>query len=132
MEDHIAERQLLCAVIEQAYLDAIGQGCGKPLMIDAQEWLNSDGKSPFSYIWICEQLQVDPSIIRRAVSSRTEKTLQVNRSEEKFIPTADWQIWKDGFLGLYHIKTGSNLSQRHAAHRRRLITRPQHFVSNRN
>ncbi len=128
MEDHIAERQLLCAVIEQAYRDATGQGCGKTLMMDAQEWLKSEGKSLFSYIWICEQLQIDPSIIRRAVSSKTEKTLQVYRSEEKFIPAADWQIWKDGFLGLYHIKTSINLPKRHALYRTRPITRPAKYL----
>ncbi len=68
METSIGEKKLLCAVIEQAYMDATGQGCGKRFMMDAQEWLKSDGDSPFSYIWICEELQIDPSIIRRAIS----------------------------------------------------------------
>ena len=124
MEDCIAERQLLCAVIKRAYLDATGQGCGKRLMIDAQEWLNSRGNSPFSYIWICKQLQIDPSIIRRAVRSIAEKKLRVNRSEAGFIPAPNGQTRRDGFLDPHHFKIRGNSAQYHAQYPRRPNTRP--------
>jgi hypothetical protein len=73
MSNCIGERKLLCAIIEQACKDATGQGKDQgALMADAQRWLNSEHNYPFSYIWICDQLQLDPSIIRQGVKSMVE------------------------------------------------------------
>jgi hypothetical protein len=73
MRNCIGERKLLCAIIEQACKDATGQRKNQEeLMADATKWLNSEENHPFSYIWICDQLQLAPSIIRRGVKSMRE------------------------------------------------------------
>jgi len=73
MRNCIGERKLLCAIIEQACKDATGQRKNQEaLMADAKKWLNSEENHPFSYIWICDQLQLDPSIIKRSVKSMVE------------------------------------------------------------
>jgi len=51
MENCTGEKELLCAVIEQARTDATGQR-GFTLMMDARKWFNSGEYYPFSYIWI--------------------------------------------------------------------------------
>jgi hypothetical protein len=78
METCMGERKLLCAIIEQAYMDATGRGRQKR---DAEEWLNSKRNYPFSFIWICHHLQIDPSIIRRNINSRAKNNGGLNRSE---------------------------------------------------
>ena len=97
METYIGERKLLCAVIEQAYTDATGRGWQKK---DAQEWLNSEGNYPFSFIWICDQLQIDPSIIRRNIKSIAENNWGLNRSGVRFVPNplveTDWPYDRQG------------------------------------
>ena len=73
MRNCIGERKFLCAIIEQACKDATGQRKNQEaLMADAKKWLNSEENHPFSYIWICDQLQLDPSIIKRSVKSMVE------------------------------------------------------------
>ena len=89
MEKCTGERELLCAVFEQARMDATGQR-GFTLMMDARKWFNSEEYYPFSYIWICEQLQIDPTRVRRALSSIPKNNLSLNRSGAKRFPTFDW------------------------------------------
>jgi hypothetical protein len=73
MRNCIGERKLLCAIIEQACKDATGQRKHQEAsMADAKKWLNSEENHPFSYIWICGQLQLAPSIVRHGVKSMRE------------------------------------------------------------
>ncbi len=108
MEDGVAERRLLCAVIEQAYVDATGQGGRKAIMREAIEWLNSERNDPFSYLWTCEQLQIDPSVIRGVVKSVAQNNLALNHSRRRFIPTSDSQRWGDRFGDLGQCASRSN------------------------
>jgi len=112
MEDGIGEKKLLCAVIERACMDATGRGGRKRFIIDAQEWINSQSNHPFSYIWICEQLQINPSIIRRTVKSMGEKDWELKRSEMRSNPNFDSQRRSNGFVDLHR-----NSSSRKAPHR---------------
>ncbi len=98
MENCVGERKLLCAVIEQAYMDATAQRGQKAIKADAKRWLDSEDNYPFSYIWICEILHIDPSIVRRAVKSTAENNVDHNPSAAKLIPPFEWERRKDSLV----------------------------------
>lgn len=63
------ERNLLMAVLERAMLDFVGND---PKEIDSvEEWIFSDLEDPafepFSFSWICQQLDLEPTRIARII-----------------------------------------------------------------
>lgn len=63
------ERRLLLAILERAILDYVGNDARE--VQEAEEWLFEDSESGqrvhFSFIWLCEQLDLDPVRISRHI-----------------------------------------------------------------
>lgn len=70
----IPERRLLGAILQRAFVDAISS-TASPDRREARGWLISDSTHPFSFLWICLILDLDPARIRRNVIlwSRTNR-----------------------------------------------------------
>ena len=82
VEDETAtgERRLLVAVLARAiydyrvfYLGKRGSKKDREWGEDAKEWLFSKEKGPFSFLWVCDVLELKPSEIRRFAKYITEK-----------------------------------------------------------
>lgn len=84
------ERRLLVAVIKDA-IDVLGKysgaktAHGMALYRDAHEWLRSENRGEFSYLWVCDHLDIDPDAARRAVMSLTPKGAVRIGHEESFV-----------------------------------------------
>jgi len=71
--DLVAERALMLAVLQQAvaeYCNHIGaaKGCGLHRFEAAQTWIDAEDRAwPFSFVNICDALDVDPDRLRREV-----------------------------------------------------------------
>ena len=69
LDDWPPEHALLCAIIERALLDlryrdlASGKHWGRPQQT-AKAWLMSPRNKPWTFLWICQHLQLDPQRIR--------------------------------------------------------------------
>jgi hypothetical protein len=65
------ERRLLLAILERAILDYVGNDARE--VQEAEEWLfgdsEGDGRTQFSFGWLCEQLDLDPAKISRHIRS---------------------------------------------------------------
>jgi len=59
------ERRLLLAILERAILDYVGNDARE--VQEAEEWLfgcsENAARNQFSFIWLCEQLDLDPARI---------------------------------------------------------------------
>lgn len=73
-QECIGERKLLCAIIQMAIVDACGRVVSgvdeKCARQKARKWILTSRirhKSPFSYGWICQELNIDPYMIRQFV-----------------------------------------------------------------
>lgn len=73
-------RELIVAIIERALLDAscttramVGESYdhmrARDIQLEAIDWLHSDTERPWSFRWICEQLDMGPDTILRATKS---------------------------------------------------------------
>ncbi len=65
----VPERELLVATLDRAVLDYYGtdeETCG-----EATDWLfgDSDPSEPFSFLWICDHLGIEPTRLRNRVRS---------------------------------------------------------------
>ena len=56
------EEILATAVIERAILDIFTQGGA--IRMSAMAWIDSDIHVPFSFLYLCEHLELDASVIR--------------------------------------------------------------------
>ncbi|NBW42181.1 hypothetical protein EBR25_14510 [bacterium] len=70
------ERNLLMAVLERAILDFVGND--KKEASHAEEWLFGDEvqdkiHSPFTFSWICQQLDLDEKFISQTVKSMPKR-----------------------------------------------------------
>ena len=70
------EQELMLAVLCDA-IECIFKYCDEPVAIrarlyhEAQEWLfDRDEKEPFSFLNVCDGLNLDPSYVRRGVASK--------------------------------------------------------------
>jgi hypothetical protein len=97
-KNHIA---LVFAVLERALYDYIGHGSLTGSFItdkrekiqiknDAKNWFLSDKETPFSFLWVCDFLELCPNTIRQVASEgnaeawRKIKTRCTLRSTERF------------------------------------------------
>lgn len=84
------ERRLLVAVIQDV-IDVLRKysgaraAHGMALYRDAHEWLHSENRAEFSYLWVCDHLDIDPDAARRAVMSLTPKKAVRIGHEESFV-----------------------------------------------
>lgn len=93
----LPERRLICAVLERAFFDAIGQIGLKPekgekfgwtigrtdtIKAAAGAWIESDDEGPWSYVWCCWSVGLPLDVIRGALRNpglkkkRKRKTYQ--------------------------------------------------------
>lgn len=91
---HIPERNLWCAVLAEALDLAAGRGVSNGTKqpgtknwksldtqrTSARDWIFSADKRPFSFLWICEVLSLDPTGLRAALLFRSD----------------DWRAWCAG------------------------------------
>lgn len=82
----LGERKLLCAIIEMALVDACGYVVGgvnqELARSKARKWLlwsRIEAKSPFSFGWICQELNINPYKIRQFVIDSIESRKEYNR-----------------------------------------------------
>lgn len=72
--ESLGERALIWAVVETAILDVLGLGRidnyeKSKTKREALHWIFSkDEKTPFSFLWICGILEIDPKLIKKIVS----------------------------------------------------------------
>jgi len=73
-------RELIVAIIERALLDAscttramVGESYdhmrARDIQLEAIDWLHSNAEKPWSFRWICEQLDMSPDVILEATKS---------------------------------------------------------------
>jgi hypothetical protein len=60
-------RRLVVAVLERALLDAVGPTSREAERADARAWIASDDDAPFSFVWVTNQLGIDPAWLRGRV-----------------------------------------------------------------
>jgi len=83
------ERRLLRAILMRAILDASGNSygneAGQQTSRNARAWIreDSDPEQPFSYIWICDQLDLNPQVLRDLVIQAEEDKTPLFRSVKK-------------------------------------------------
>lgn len=78
------ELDLLWAMLEHAITDALGRAslAGRDpkeiaaarsrIKVEARAWFADDDDRPFSFVWTCEQLQFEASVIRRFLAEHDE------------------------------------------------------------
>ncbi|HVO22100.1 MAG TPA: hypothetical protein VMW56_00570 [Candidatus Margulisiibacteriota bacterium] len=66
ISDYTGTKALMLAVLE----DGIRSYCGRagPLRAEAEAWVRSNQRAPFSFIMICEALSLDPEAVRQAMA----------------------------------------------------------------
>ena len=65
ISDYTGTKALMLAVLEdgiRSYCRRAGQ-----LRMEAETWVRSDQRAPFSFIMICEALSLDPEAVRQAM-----------------------------------------------------------------
>ena len=65
----VPERELIAAVLERALLDYTDVSCVEGM--DAQFWIYSNETRPWSYVWCCAVLDIDPDAIRDQLAKGT-------------------------------------------------------------
>jgi hypothetical protein len=74
------ERDLLSSVLLRAVLDYIRSS---PLAIDpkwqrdAKQWFDSEERTPFSFIWVCEHLDLEPAEILKLIESFVKDDIKI-------------------------------------------------------
>ena len=66
-------KALMLAVLE----DGLRSYCGRAerLRMEAETWVRSDQRSPFSFIMICEALSLDPEAVRQAMTGLRKQSI---------------------------------------------------------
>jgi hypothetical protein len=69
------ERRLILAVLERAILDYVGND--QKELEEAEQWLFGDLKepsfAPFSFSWVCLQLDLDMQVIARSIAAMPKR-----------------------------------------------------------
>lgn len=65
---------LVAAVIVQAIRDRL-QGSGERCL-SAHLWISSDDVRPFSFLWCCSVMSLDPELVRKAIKAAPGKVSQ--------------------------------------------------------
>lgn len=75
------EKELLFAVLDRAFKDLespehihVVDSLYKGKTIPADEWIADDGdpETPFTFAWICNQLSLEPNIVRKELAKKYE------------------------------------------------------------
>jgi hypothetical protein len=68
--EYTGTKALMLAVLE----DGIRNGCGRagPLRTEAEDWIHSNERWPFSILVICETLGLQPDAVRRALAGQSQ------------------------------------------------------------
>ena len=80
------ERELLKHILVRAIKDATGNvgNSDAHVILQARRWLRSNSKRPFSYLWICAQLDRDAHVIRNFVRDQVEPVF-VGKGKRAFL-----------------------------------------------
>jgi len=73
ISDYTGTKALMLAVLEdgiRSYCRRAGQ-----LRIEAEAWVRSDQRAPFSFIMICEALSLDPDAVRQAMAGVQKESI---------------------------------------------------------
>lgn len=94
------ERRLLLAILERAILDFVGNDSRE--IQGSSDWIFSDGdnenyENEFSFVWVCEQLDLDPERIANYISAMPK------RGNHRIAP---WYLTKN-----YNSKSEDKLSE---------------------
>jgi hypothetical protein len=70
VSDYTGTKALMLAVLE----DGIRSYCQRAgrLRIEAETWVRSNQRAPFSFIMICEVLSLEPDAVRQAIGSQRQ------------------------------------------------------------
>ena len=73
VSDYTGTKALMLAVLE----DGIRSYCGRAgqLRREAETWVQSDQRVPFSFIMICEALSLDPDAVRQAMAGLQKQSI---------------------------------------------------------
>lgn len=76
-QPHIPERRLLWAILHRAVWDALGLSIGssdtpQAVLREVRAWFRTNKKTPFSYLWICQTLEIDPARLRKLISGHAK------------------------------------------------------------
>jgi hypothetical protein len=85
------ERRLWRAILQRAFEDVEGMhlqgsaGERRTAQVSAAEWFLSDHEEPASFLWVCSQLSLDPSAIRRRLYElrRTANYMSAKNSRDQ-------------------------------------------------
>lgn len=66
------ERTLLVSLLHRAYLDVDAEGSN-----NSREWFDSMTTEPFSFRWVCAQLDLNSSIMRTGIGNRKGRILGI-------------------------------------------------------
>ena len=73
----IRELALLCAVLDRAVRDLFSINCAKENSKEAHIWFFiSEAMSPFSFFWICEELDLCPDGVRKGLTKILDMDIQ--------------------------------------------------------
>lgn len=84
------EKRLLLAVLARALEDACGNGrhgARKNTREEANEWVESDSIKKWSFLWICEHVDLDPVLVRNELVKRLDGTWTP-------APKRDWRMYE--------------------------------------
>jgi hypothetical protein len=73
---HNPERQLLAEVLLGAIRDILNNTTdseAQKIRREALEWFNKSSIKPFSFVWICQSLDLEPKTIRRVVGDMLQR-----------------------------------------------------------
>lgn len=88
----VGPRRLLAEILVQAMNDAVGnmwdyKNHKKRHLIggiveEAKGWFNSDSMEEWSFLWVCEHLNLDPTYILTHLFSKTSYSTNIGRGEK--------------------------------------------------
>jgi hypothetical protein len=93
------ERELWVNVLLQATLDVAGKGNGDQraqLQQSTRAWFASNQKTPGSFLWVCDRLELNPEWIRRGLNKpiSIDATRRDMRAEQRRrFEAGQWRWW---------------------------------------
>lgn len=75
--DYLPEHELIFAIIQRALNDLVGEA-----VRDANLWLRSESQEPWSFLWCCEQIDLQPEIVAQ-VAKKITSGYQPKRYQRK-------------------------------------------------
>jgi len=84
------EKNLLAAIVNRAIADIVtsnlrGTSSHSKECVEALNWVKADVMTPFSFVWICQQLGLDHGIVRKRISDIHKES---SAPEKRFMLTS--------------------------------------------